>query len=57
MLNNLQSHVESAESRWQSELRQKESDIVNLKLELKELQNKSTIAEKVNAKKKLKTSF
>jgi chromosome segregation ATPase len=50
MLNNLQSHVESAESRWQSELRQKESDVVNLRIELKELQNKSTINDELQEK-------
>lgn len=40
MLNNLQNHVESEESRWKSELRQQEYELVNLRLELKELQNK-----------------
>ncbi|XP_044011755.1 interaptin isoform X9 [Aphidius gifuensis] len=50
MLNNLQSHVESAESRWQSELRQKENDIVNLRVELKELQSKSKATEQLQEK-------
>ncbi|XP_063994157.1 ribosome-binding protein 1 isoform X2 [Diachasmimorpha longicaudata] len=47
MLNNLQSHVESEESRWQSELRLKENEIANLRVELKELLGKTNISDKL----------
>ncbi|XP_015123640.1 kinectin isoform X1 [Diachasma alloeum] len=50
MLNNLQSHVESEESRWQSELRLKENEIANLRVELKELLSKTNISDKLQEK-------
>lgn len=48
MLNKLQSHVESEETRWESQLRQKENEVASLRLELNELMNKININEKVN---------
>ncbi|KAK0163760.1 hypothetical protein PV328_002457 [Microctonus aethiopoides] len=50
MLNNLQNHVESEESRWKSELRQQEYELVNLRLELKELQNKQASTHNLHEK-------
>nr|XP_034192908.1 kinectin-like isoform X6 [Osmia lignaria] len=50
MLNKLQSHVESEETRWESQLRQKENEVASLRLELNELMNKSNINEKLQAK-------
>ncbi|KAL6264526.1 hypothetical protein P5V15_004633 [Pogonomyrmex californicus] len=40
MLNKLQSHIESEETRWQSQLRQKENEVVNLRVELNDMQAK-----------------
>ncbi|XP_017883583.1 kinectin isoform X2 [Ceratina calcarata] len=40
MLNKLQSHVESEEARWEAQLRQKEGEVANLRIELNELRNK-----------------
>lgn len=40
MLNKLQSHVESEEKRWQAQLRQKESEVANLRVEVQDLQSK-----------------
>ncbi|XP_053971640.1 myosin-6 isoform X2 [Hylaeus volcanicus] len=40
MLNTLQSHVESAETRWESQLRQKENEVAKLRIEFNELKNK-----------------
>ncbi|KAL0113639.1 hypothetical protein PUN28_012644 [Cardiocondyla obscurior] len=40
MLNKLQSHIESEETRWQSQLRQKENEVANLRIELKDMQTK-----------------
>lgn len=39
MLNKLQSHIESEEKRWQAQLRQKENEVSNLRVEIHELQN------------------
>ncbi|XP_029036621.1 kinectin-like isoform X7 [Osmia bicornis bicornis] len=50
MLNKLQSHVESEETRWESQLRQKENEVASLRLELNELMNKLNINEKLQAK-------
>ena len=49
MLNKLQSHVESEETRWESQLRQKENEVTNLRLELNELMNKLNVNEKVSS--------
>lgn len=38
MLNKLQSHIESEETRWQMQFRQKENEVVNLRAELKDIQ-------------------
>ncbi|XP_025990259.2 kinectin isoform X11 [Solenopsis invicta] len=40
MLNKLQSYIESEETRWQSQLRQKENEVANLRLELNDMQAK-----------------
>ena len=48
MLKSLQSHIETEEARWESQLRAKEGEISNLRIELKELANKSTVNEKVS---------
>ncbi|XP_018340923.1 PREDICTED: kinectin-like isoform X4 [Trachymyrmex septentrionalis] len=40
MLNKLQSHIESEETRWQSQLRQKENEVANLRVELNDMQAK-----------------
>lgn len=40
MLNKLQSHVESEETRWESQLRQKENEVKSLRIELNEVMNK-----------------
>lgn len=48
MLNNLQSHIESEETRWQAQLRQKENEVASLKIELKDIQTKINANEKVN---------
>lgn len=48
MLNKLQSHVESEETRWESQLRQKESEVAGLRIELNELMSKLNINEKVS---------
>ncbi|EFN62950.1 Laminin-like protein epi-1 [Camponotus floridanus] len=40
MLNKLQNYVESEETRWQSQLQQKENEVTNLRVELNNLQTK-----------------
>lgn len=50
MLKKLQSHVESEETRWESQLRQKESEVASLRIELNELTKKLNINEKVDFK-------
>ncbi|XP_029171849.1 kinectin isoform X2 [Nylanderia fulva] len=45
MLNKLQSHIESEETRWQSQLRQKENEVVNLRVELNNMQAKLIASE------------
>ncbi|XP_043255136.1 putative leucine-rich repeat-containing protein DDB_G0290503 isoform X2 [Colletes gigas] len=50
MLNKLQSHVESEEARWESQLRQKENEVANLRIELSELMNKLNANEMVQVK-------
>jgi len=40
MLNRLQNHIESEETRWQSQLRQKESEVTSLRVELNDMQAK-----------------
>ncbi|XP_011697731.1 PREDICTED: ribosome-binding protein 1-like isoform X3 [Wasmannia auropunctata] len=40
MLNKLQSYIESEETRWQSQLRQKENEVANLRVELNDMQAK-----------------
>lgn len=47
MLNHLQSHIESEETRWQSQLRQKESEVANLRVELNDMQSKLITNEEV----------
>jgi len=39
MLNKLQSHIESEEKRWQAQLRQRENEVSNLRVEIHELRN------------------
>lgn len=48
MLNKLQSYIESEETRWQTQLQQKENEVCNLRLELTELQQKLSTNEKVD---------
>ncbi|XP_014480150.1 PREDICTED: kinectin isoform X3 [Dinoponera quadriceps] len=59
MLNKLQSHVESEETRWQVQLRQKENEVANLRTELKDIQSKvnerTTIFNEANEKLQQKT--
>ncbi|CAD1477429.1 unnamed protein product, partial [Heterotrigona itama] len=50
MLNKLQSHVESEETRWESQLRQKENEVTSLRFELNELMNKLNVNEKLQDK-------
>nr|XP_050854408.1 kinectin-like isoform X1 [Vespula vulgaris] len=50
MLNKLQSYIESEETRWQTQLQQKESEVCNLRLELTELQTKLNTNEKFREK-------
>jgi len=40
MLNRLQNHIESEETRWQSQLRQKENEVTSLRVELNDMQAK-----------------
>ncbi|XP_029676580.1 kinectin-like [Formica exsecta] len=47
MLNKLQSHVESEETRWQSQLQQKENEVANLRVELNNMQAKLISSEEV----------
>jgi len=47
MLNKLQSHIESEETRWQSQLRQKENEVANLRVELNDMQAKLISSEEV----------
>lgn len=42
MLNKLQNHIESEEKRWQAQLRQKENEVSNLRVEIHDLQNQTT---------------
>ena len=42
MLNKLQSHIESEEKRWQAQLRQKENEVSNLRVEICDLQSKNS---------------
>ncbi|XP_067204916.1 kinectin isoform X3 [Linepithema humile] len=53
MLNNLQSHIESEETRWQSQLRQKENEVANLRVELNDMQSKLITNEEVKRVKEL----
>ncbi|XP_044585439.1 kinectin isoform X4 [Cotesia glomerata] len=48
MLNNLQNNVESEESRWKADLRQKENEVISLRLELQEINNKTTLNDKIH---------
>lgn len=48
MLNKLQSHVESEETRWMSQLRQKENEITSLRIKLNDFLNKLNIHENVS---------
>lgn len=50
MLNKLQSHVESEETRWMSQLRQKENEIATLRIKLNDLLNKLNIHENLQDK-------
>ncbi|KAG8037156.1 hypothetical protein G9C98_004478 [Cotesia typhae] len=50
MLNNLQNNVESEESRWKADLRQKENEVISLRLELQEINNKTTLNDKLQEK-------
>ncbi|XP_071571625.1 uncharacterized protein [Temnothorax nylanderi] len=40
MLNRLQSYIESEEAKWQSQLRQRENEVANLRVELNDMQAK-----------------
>jgi len=40
MLNRLQNHIESEETRWQSQLRQKENEVTSLRTDLDDMQAK-----------------
>ncbi|XP_011504338.1 PREDICTED: kinectin-like isoform X3 [Ceratosolen solmsi marchali] len=42
MLNKLQSNIELEEKRWQTQIRQKETEISNLRVEIRDLQNKTS---------------
>lgn len=53
MLNKLQTHVESEETRWKSQLRQRENEVANLRTELKDIQIKLNANEKVDLQKSL----
>ncbi|XP_012272203.1 kinectin isoform X1 [Orussus abietinus] len=50
MLNELQTHIESEETRWQGQIRQKENEIANLRVELSDLRNKLVESEKFQKK-------
>lgn len=50
MLNKLQSHIESEETRWQSQLQQKENEVTNLRVDLNNMQAKLISSEKVMIK-------
>ncbi|KYN08596.1 Kinectin [Cyphomyrmex costatus] len=52
MLNKLQSHIESEETRWQSQLRQKENEVTTLRVELNDMQAKLTSNEDFKQKMK-----
>lgn len=52
MLNKLQSYIESEETRWQSQLRQKENEVANLRVELNDTQAKLISSEEVKFVKK-----
>lgn len=47
MLNKLQKFVESEETKWQSQLQQKENEVANLRVELKNMQTKIISNEEV----------
>jgi len=47
MLNKLQSYIESEETKWQSQLRQKENEVANLRVELNDMQAKLISSEEV----------
>lgn len=53
MLNKLQSYIESEETRWQSQLRQKENEVANLRVELNDTQAKLISSEEVKFVKKI----
>lgn len=42
MLVKLQNHIESVETRWQAQLRQKDSEVATLRLEISRLQGMCT---------------
>ncbi|XP_066589983.1 putative leucine-rich repeat-containing protein DDB_G0290503 [Prorops nasuta] len=46
MLKKLQCHIESEESRWQTQLHQKENEATNLRIELNELRKKISVEDK-----------
>ena len=48
MLVKLQSHIESVETKWQVQLRQKESEVANLRVEISRLQHRSNEDDEVN---------
>ncbi|KAJ8674029.1 hypothetical protein QAD02_005291, partial [Eretmocerus hayati] len=50
MLNKLQNHIESEEKRWQAQLRQKESEVSSLKVEIHDLQNKTAFNDELQQK-------
>lgn len=47
MLNKLQNHIESEETRWQSQLQQKGNEVANLRVELNNMQAKLIANEEV----------
>ncbi|KAG7203267.1 hypothetical protein KM043_010362 [Ampulex compressa] len=50
MLNKLQCHIESEETRWQTQLQQKESEVTHLRIELNELKGKLNTSEELQEK-------
>ncbi|XP_036139842.1 kinectin isoform X3 [Monomorium pharaonis] len=50
MLNKLQSYIESEETRWQSQLRQKENEVANLRVELNDMHAKLISSEEFKQK-------
>lgn len=57
MLNKLQSYIESEETTWQSQLRQKENEVANLRVELNDMQAKLISSEEVRIIKIIKNYF